>query len=96
MKLCCVQMVDNLEDTDGISSTCNVQGRLRVRRARRVERLTGVKAHPFLRRGIFFSHRDLEETLDAFEAKKPFYLYTGRVRLSLCSSHPESRSYLEF
>jgi len=44
----------------------------------RVERVTGVKAHPFLRRGIFFSHRDLEETLDAYEAKKPFYLYTGR------------------
>lgn len=51
----------------------------------RVERVTGVKAHPFLRRGIFFSHRDLQETLDAFEAKKPFYLYTGRVRLPLRS-----------
>lgn len=58
--------------------------------ARRVERVTGVKAHPFLRRGIFFSHRDLQETLDAFEAKKPFYLYTGRVRPPLCSIRPES------
>ena len=34
--------------------------------------------HPWLRRGIFFSHRDFELILDLYEAKKPFYLYTGR------------------
>ncbi|EKX53054.1 hypothetical protein GUITHDRAFT_92171 [Guillardia theta CCMP2712] len=44
----------------------------------RMERLTGVKAHPWLRRGIFFSHRDFEQILDLYEQKKPFYLYTGR------------------
>ncbi|KAL6782262.1 TSW1 [Auxenochlorella protothecoides x Auxenochlorella symbiontica] len=44
----------------------------------RVERVTGVKAHPFLRRGIFFAHRDLTEILDAYERGEPFYLYTGR------------------
>ncbi|KAJ3020625.1 UNVERIFIED_CONTAM: tryptophan--tRNA ligase [Siphonaria sp. JEL0065] len=44
----------------------------------RFERLTGVKAHPFLRRGLFFSHRDLASILDRFERGKPFYLYTGR------------------
>jgi tryptophanyl-tRNA synthetase len=45
----------------------------------RVERITGRKAHRFLRRGIFFSHRDLTELLDAVEfGKQPFYLYTGR------------------
>uniref|UniRef100_UPI00358E0652 tryptophan--tRNA ligase, cytoplasmic isoform X2 n=1 Tax=Myxine glutinosa TaxID=7769 RepID=UPI00358E0652 len=44
----------------------------------RVERVTGQQAHPFLRRGIFFSHRDLEQILDAHEAGRPFYLYTGR------------------
>ncbi|KAF6000921.1 hypothetical protein F1559_002873 [Cyanidiococcus yangmingshanensis] len=44
----------------------------------RVERLTGRKAHHFLRRGIFFSHRDLDQILNAYEAGERFYLYTGR------------------
>ncbi len=44
----------------------------------RVERLTGRKAHRFLRRGLFFSHRDLNALLDAYEAGQPFFLYTGR------------------
>ena len=44
----------------------------------RMERLTGKPVHHFLRRGIFFSHRDLNVILDLYEAKKPFYLYTGR------------------
>ena len=48
----------------------------------RVEQVTGVKAHPFLRRGIFFAHRELEEILTAHEKGQPFYLYTGRVRLA--------------
>jgi tryptophanyl-tRNA synthetase len=44
-----------------------------------VERLTGRPAHPFLKRGIFFAHRDLTEILDCYERGQPFYLYTGRV-----------------
>ncbi|XP_029453804.1 tryptophan--tRNA ligase, cytoplasmic isoform X1 [Rhinatrema bivittatum] len=44
----------------------------------RIERVTGHRAHHFLRRGIFFSHRDMHQILDAYEQKKPFYLYTGR------------------
>lgn len=44
----------------------------------RVEKLTGKPAHSFLKRGLFFSHRSLDELLDAFEKKQPFYLYTGR------------------
>eukprot|EP00752_Nemacystus_decipiens_P005636 g5100.t1 len=44
----------------------------------RVERVTGRKAHRFLRRGLFFSHRDLTQILDLYEAGKKFYLYTGR------------------
>lgn len=44
----------------------------------RVERLTGKPAHPWLRRGHFFSHRDLDEILDLYERGDPFYLYTGR------------------
>eukprot|EP01091_Cochliopodium_minus_P015937 TRINITY_DN5809_c0_g1_i1.p1 TRINITY_DN5809_c0_g1~~TRINITY_DN5809_c0_g1_i1.p1 ORF type:complete len:444 (-),score=161.62 TRINITY_DN5809_c0_g1_i1:63-1394(-) len=44
----------------------------------RFERITGKKAHHFIRRGIFFSHRSLNEILDAKEKGEPFYLYTGR------------------
>uniref|UniRef100_A0A8D0GL72 Tryptophan--tRNA ligase, cytoplasmic n=1 Tax=Sphenodon punctatus TaxID=8508 RepID=A0A8D0GL72_SPHPU len=44
----------------------------------RIERVTGKKPHHFLRTGIFFSHRDMNQILDAYENKKPFYLYTGR------------------
>lgn len=44
----------------------------------RMERLTGKKVHRFLRRGIFFSHRDLNHILDLYEQGKKFYLYTGR------------------
>ena len=44
----------------------------------RVERITGVRAHRFLRRGLFFSHRDLGLLLDGVERGEPFFLYTGR------------------
>ena len=44
----------------------------------RMERVTGRRAHHFIRRGIFFSHRDMNLILDMYEAGKPFYLYTGR------------------
>ncbi|ELR12777.1 tryptophan-tRNA ligase [Acanthamoeba castellanii str. Neff] len=44
----------------------------------RMERVTGKPVHPWLKRGLFFSHRALNEILDAAEAKQPFYLYTGR------------------
>ncbi|KAK9839670.1 hypothetical protein WJX81_004750 [Elliptochloris bilobata] len=45
---------------------------------RRIERLTGVPAHPFLKRKVFYAHRDLSPLLDAYEKGEPFYLYTGR------------------
>lgn len=44
----------------------------------RFERLTGHKPHILMRRGMFFSHRDLEQILDRYEQGKPFFLYTGR------------------
>ncbi|CAH1765465.1 15001_t:CDS:10, partial [Entrophospora sp. SA101] len=44
----------------------------------RFETLTGKKCHIFLRRGVFFSHRELGMILDRYEKKKPFFLYTGR------------------
>jgi len=42
------------------------------------EKVTGKKAHRFLRRGIFFSHRDLDKILEQYAQKKPFFIYTGR------------------
>ncbi|XP_076762498.1 tryptophanyl-tRNA synthetase [Xylocopa sonorina] len=44
----------------------------------RFEKITGHKPHHFLRRGIFFSHRDMHTILNLYEQGKPFYLYTGR------------------
>ncbi|XP_077415250.1 tryptophan--tRNA ligase, cytoplasmic [Vanacampus margaritifer] len=44
----------------------------------RIEKVTGQKPHRFLRRGIFFSHRDMHQVLDTYEKHKSFFLYTGR------------------
>lgn len=43
-----------------------------------VKRGTVPQLHRFLRRNIFFSHRDLEIILDQVEQNKPIFLYTGR------------------
>ena len=44
----------------------------------RFEKVTGQRPHHLLRRGAFFSHRDLAGLLDLHEQGKKFYLYTGR------------------
>lgn len=44
----------------------------------RAHRLTSRPPHVFLRRGVFFAHRDFNDILDAFERGEKFYLYTGR------------------
>ena len=44
----------------------------------RIEAVTKRPPHHFLRRNIFFSHRDVPDILNAYEQKKPFFLYTGR------------------
>lgn len=44
----------------------------------RFERLTGQRAHPLMRRGMFYCHRDFDKILDLYEQGKPFFLYTGR------------------
>jgi tryptophanyl-tRNA synthetase len=44
----------------------------------RFERLTGKKPHRWLRRGLFFSHRDFDRILDHYERGEDFMLYTGR------------------
>ncbi|XP_013112932.1 tryptophan--tRNA ligase, cytoplasmic [Stomoxys calcitrans] len=45
---------------------------------KRIEKITGKPAHHMIRRGIFFSHRELDVILTLWEKGKPFYLYTGR------------------
>jgi len=42
----------------------------------RIEKITG-EIHPYLKREIFFAHRDLEKLLDAYDKGKKFFLYTG-------------------
>ncbi|RBQ97576.1 hypothetical protein VDGD_20165 [Verticillium dahliae] len=44
----------------------------------RFERVVGVKPHHLLRRGVVFSHRDLDLILDRYEKNLPFFIYTGR------------------
>ncbi|KAL0690969.1 hypothetical protein Bca4012_090648 [Brassica carinata] len=44
----------------------------------RVQRLTSRQPHVFLRRGVFFAHRDFNLILDSYERGEKFYLYTGR------------------
>ena len=44
----------------------------------RFEAVTGRPVHHLLKRGIFFSHREVNWILDLYEQKKPFFLYTGR------------------
>jgi len=44
----------------------------------RFEKLTGEPPHRYLRRGMVFSHRDLDSILDRYERGEPFYLFTGR------------------
>ncbi|XP_024003024.1 LOW QUALITY PROTEIN: tryptophan--tRNA ligase, cytoplasmic [Salvelinus sp. IW2-2015] len=44
----------------------------------RIERVSGQKAHRFLRRGIFFSHRDMHQVLDAYEKNTVFLPLHGQ------------------
>lgn len=44
----------------------------------RFTQVTGEEPHPFLKRGVFFSERDLSRILDLYEHGEPFFLYTGR------------------
>lgn len=42
------------------------------------ERITNTKAHPWIKRGIFFSHRDLDLFLDKYSKGEEVFIYTGR------------------
>lgn len=43
-----------------------------------LRRLAGGELHPLLRRGIYYSHRDLAALLQGFERGERFFLYSGR------------------
>ena len=45
---------------------------------KRVKKITK-EIHPFLRRKIFFAHRDLNWIMDEYEKGNKFFLYTGRA-----------------
>jgi len=45
---------------------------------KRIQKHTG-ELHLFLRRGIFFAHRDLDWLLDEYEKGNKFFVYTGRA-----------------
>ena len=40
--------------------------------------VTGKELHPWLKRGIYFTHRAFDNFLDAYAAGEPVFLYTGR------------------
>jgi tryptophanyl-tRNA synthetase len=44
----------------------------------RLAQLTGGELHPLLRRGIYYSHRDLGGLLDQYARGNRFFLYSGR------------------
>lgn len=44
----------------------------------RWERVTKTKVHHYIRRGLVFSHQDVDKILDCVEQGIPVYLYTGR------------------
>jgi len=44
----------------------------------KIEKITG-ELHPFLKRKIFFAHRDMDWILTEYEKGNKFFLYTGRA-----------------
>ena len=43
-----------------------------------MDRLTGKRVHPMIRRKLYYAHRDFDKILKCHAAGKPWYLYTGR------------------
>jgi len=44
----------------------------------KLKKLAGGELHVLLKRGVFFSHRDLDKVLEDIESGRGFFLYTGR------------------
>lgn len=43
-----------------------------------MEKLTGKRVHPMIRRKLYYAHRDFDKILECHAKGKPWYLYTGR------------------
>ncbi|EEB06481.1 tryptophan-tRNA ligase Wrs1 [Schizosaccharomyces japonicus yFS275] len=73
-------VVDGVEKGIDYDHLINEFGTKRItpEQLERFEKLTGHRPHLLLRRGAVFSHRDLDNILNLYEQKKPFYIYTGR------------------
>jgi len=79
------------EDSDFVVTPWEVSGKIDYKRLinkfgtepitpellERIKKHTG-ELHHMLRRGIFFTHRDMNWILDEYEKGNKFYLYTGR------------------
>jgi tryptophanyl-tRNA synthetase len=70
--------IDYAKLVDQFGSTLIDNALLEQLRAETVGKGRVPTLHRFLRRGIFFSHRDLHNLLNAVAAGTPMYLYTGR------------------
>ncbi len=68
--------VEGVIDYDRLIKEFGIQ-KLTSADLKRIEKIAG-ELHPFLRRGIFFAHRDLKWVLDEYEKGNKFFLYTGR------------------
>lgn len=68
---------ENGIDYDKIAEKFNLQ-KIDDEIIKKFEAAIGKEVHYFIKRGIIFSHRDLEKLLQLHAEKKKFYLYTGR------------------
>lgn len=80
------------QETESIVNPWNVRGKVDYNRLienfgvekidekliQRFEHLTKKPVHSWIRRNIFFSHRNLNEILNAYEKGENIFLYTGR------------------
>lgn len=46
---------------------------------KKISEKKGIPYHIYLKRNLFFSHRDFNEAFDNYKKGKPFFLYTGRA-----------------
>ena len=68
--------VDGVIDYDKLIKRFGTQ-RIDVAMLKKITEAAG-RDHFMLRRGVFFSHRDLDKILDLHKKNKPFFVYTGR------------------
>ncbi|KAI9889240.1 MAG: hypothetical protein M1814_005689 [Vezdaea aestivalis] len=74
------QVIDGVAQAINYDKLINEFGTKRIDKAllERFKSATGYEPHRLMRRGVVFSHRDLEFILTLHEQRKPFFLYTGR------------------